>query len=146
MHIREDTPEGHLIRFKGIRCILCGEVIEDNSTEMAHLVVNCCFLQDKGMSLMWYINHISEELTAKMTLPSGRTMENVEHCIYKLLLCAKHGDSGLDNADDSCLEEQTVGTVGRALCVLVSDFQAESLRYYDNILWNYHKNRLDSRS
>jgi hypothetical protein len=36
--------------------------------------------------------------------------------------CAKHGDSGLvDNAEwqDSCLEEETVGTVGRALGVLV---------------------------
>ena len=111
-------------------------------------MVNCCFLQDKRMSLMWYINHFSEELTAPMTLPSGRTMDNVEHCIYKLLLGAKHGDSGLDNADwqDSCLEEQTVGTVGRALCVLVSDFLAESLRDYYNILWKFHKNRLDSRS
>jgi hypothetical protein len=94
VHIREDTPEDHLIRFKGTRCILCGDVIEDNSTEMAHLVVNCCFLQDKRMSLMWYINHFSEELTARMTLPSGRTMDNVELCIYKLLLGAKHGDSG----------------------------------------------------
>jgi hypothetical protein len=46
-----------------------------------------------------------------------------------ILLGAKHGDSGLDNSDwqDSCLEEQTVGTVGRALCVLVSDFLAKSL-------------------
>ena len=78
----------------------------------------------------------------------GRTMDNVEHCIYKLLLGAKHGDSGLDNAEwqDSCLEEQTVGTVGRALSVLVSDFLAESLRDYYNILWKFHKNRLDSRS
>ena len=75
---------------------------------------------------MWYINHFSEELTATMTLSSGRTKDDVEHCIYKRLLGAKHGDSGLDNADwqDSCLEEQTVGTVGRALCVLVSDFLA----------------------
>jgi hypothetical protein len=91
---------------------------------------------------MWYINHFSEELT----LPSGRTMDN--NCIYKLLLGAKHGDSGLDNADwqDSCLDEQTVGTVGRALCVLVSDFLAESLRDYYTILWKFHKNRLDSRS
>jgi hypothetical protein len=91
VHIREDTPEDNLIRFKGTRCILCGEVIEDNSTKMAHLVVNCCFSQDKRMSLMWYMNHFSEELT--MTLPSGRNMDNVELCIYKLLLGAKHGDS-----------------------------------------------------
>jgi hypothetical protein len=105
-------------------------VIEDNSTEMAHLMVNCCFLQDKRMSLIWYINRFSEDLTATMKLPSGRTMENVEHCIYKLLLGAKHGDSGLDNADwqDSFLEEQTVGSVGRALCVLVSDFSQFSFR------------------
>jgi hypothetical protein len=43
----------------------------------------------------------------------------------------------LDNAEwqDSCLEEQTVGTVGRALCVLVSDFLAESLGDYYTILW-----------
>ncbi len=80
--------------------------------------------------MIWYINRFSEDLTATMKLPSGRTMENVEHCIYKLLLGAKHGDSGLDNADwqDSFLEEQTVGSVGRALCVLVSDFSQFSFR------------------
>jgi hypothetical protein len=33
------TPHDHLIRFKGTRCILCAEAIEDNSTEMAQLVV-----------------------------------------------------------------------------------------------------------
>jgi hypothetical protein len=42
-----------------------------------------------------------------MTLPSGRTLDY--DCIYKLLLGAKHGDSGQDNVDwqDSC-QEQTV--------------------------------------
>jgi hypothetical protein len=66
---------------------------------------------------MWYINHFSEELTATMTLPSGRTKDDVEHCIYKRLLGAKHGDFGLDNADwqDSCLE----GTYCHALISMI---------------------------
>ncbi len=74
-------------------------------------------------------------------------MENVEHCIYKLLLGAKHGDSGLDNADwqDSFLEEQTVG-LWEGHSVFLFLILANSLLDYYNVLWKFHKNRLDSRS
>ena len=42
---------------------------------------------------MRYINRFSEEVAATTTLQSGKTMDNVEHSIFKLSLGGKHGDS-----------------------------------------------------
>jgi hypothetical protein len=73
-------------------------------------------------------------------------MDNVEHCINKLLLGAKHGDSGQCRLAGLLSGGADGWYCGKGTLILVSDFLAEFLRDYYTILWKFHKNQLDSRS